>query len=102
MEIKVPPFGDLDENGNYIGKDVDFLIVNDNTKDEILNKFHNFSFDELKFTTKRLFKSQVFLLNNDEWEKLISRLFDQHFSQLKNHHEFDTIEIQNYIFKKSN
>jgi hypothetical protein len=97
MDITVPPFDDLDENGNYIGNDINFLIKNDNSKNEILDKFHNFSFDDL-----RLFKSQVFILNNDEWEKLISKLIDNHFLQLKKHYDFDTVEIQNYIFKKSN
>ena len=102
MNITLPPFEDLDENGNYIGSDINFLIKNEITKNEVLDKFHNFSFDELKFTTKRLFKSQIFILNEDEWENLISKLTDNHFSQLKNHHDFDTVEIQNYIFKKSN
>ena len=53
MEITLPPFDDLDDNGNYIGNDINFLIKNDITKDDALDKFHNFSFDELKFTTKR-------------------------------------------------
>lgn len=102
MNITVPSFEDFDENGNYIGNDINFLIKNDNSKNEILDKFHNFSFDKQKITTKRLFKSQVFILNNDEWENLISKLIDNHVLQLKNHQDFDTVEIQNYIFKKSN
>lgn len=100
VEITLPPLDDLDDNGDYIGNDINFLIKNDITKDDALDKFHNFSFDDLKSTTKRLFTSQIFILNDDEWEKLIGKLNHNHFSQLKNHHDFDTVEIQNYIFKK--
>lgn len=101
MDITLPPFEDIDENGKYIGNDINFLIKNEDIKCNVLDKFHNFSSDELKNVTIRLFESQVFILNNDEWEKLINKLDDGNFLQLKNHHDFDTVEIQNYIFKKA-
>ena len=36
MNITLPPFEDLDENGNCIGNDINFFIKNENRKEDIL------------------------------------------------------------------
>ena len=38
MEITIPPFEDIDENGNYIGNEINFLIKNDIDKDKMLSE----------------------------------------------------------------
>ena len=99
-DITLPPFDDVDENGIYCGNDINFLIKNDTLKNDVIKKIKGFNKDDLKNLTKRLFKSEIYILNETEWKSLIKLFKDEHYIQLKNVYNFDTIEIGNYIFKK--
>jgi hypothetical protein len=95
MEIKIPPFEDLNENGEYTGNDISFLIKNNNySKEEALKIcLEN---DEYGLTPSHIFNSQLYILNKNDWEKLSNTLG-------YNINSFDTIVIKNYfIFKKQN
>lgn len=98
IEIMLPPFEDLDENGNYIGNDINFLIKNENKKEDILNNV--FNTDRYKLVPSSTSKSDLFILTNDEFDKLRKHIGISDYSFEQN--EYDTIIIQNIIFKKSN
>jgi len=98
MDITLPPFEDLDENGNYIGNDINFLIKNENKKENILESFLNE--DAIKLTPSRTIKTELFILTDDEFDKLRNHIGISDYSLAEN--GYDTIIIQNKIFKKSN
>ena len=98
MNITLPPFEDLDENGNYIGNDIKFLIKNENKKENIIEGFLNT--DSFKLTPSTITKSELFILTNDEFDKLRKHIGISDYSLTEN--GYDTIIIQNKIFKKSN
>jgi hypothetical protein len=98
MDITLPPFEDLDENGNYIGNDINFLIKNENKKENIIESFLNT--DSFKLSPSTITKSELFILTNDEFDKLRIHIGISDYSSIEN--GYDTIIIQNKIFKKSN
>ena len=98
MNITLPPFEDLDENGNYIGNDINFLIKNENRKEDILNSFLKEDF--FKLTPSRTLKTELFVITSEEFD-----LLRKHIGILDHtldENGYDTIIIQNKIFKKSN
>ena len=97
MNITLPPFEDLDENGNYIGSDINFLIKNENRKEEILNSF--LKEDSLKLSSLTL-KTELFIITSEEFDMLRKHIGISNYKLDEN--GYDTIIIQNKIFKKSN
>lgn len=98
MNITLPPFEDLDENGNYIGSDINFLIKNENQKEDILNSF--LKEDSFKLTPSSTLKTELFIITPKEFDMLRKHIGITDYSLDEN--GYDTIIIQNKIFKKSN
>jgi len=94
MNISLPSFKDLDENGNYIGSDINFLIKNENRKEDILNSF--IKEDSFKLTPSSTLKSELFIITSEEFDILRKHIGISDYDE----HEYDTIIIQNKIFKK--
>ena len=98
MNITLPPFEDLDENGNYIGNDINFLIKNENRKEDILNSF--LKEDSFKLTPSSTLKTELFVITSEEFDLLRKHIGISDYTLGEN--GYDTIIIQNKIFKKSN
>ena len=98
MNITLPPFEDLDENGNYIGNDINFLIKNENRKEDSLNSF--LKEDSFKLTPSSTLKTELFVITSEEFDLLRKHIGISDF--MLNDYLYDTIIIQNKIFKKSN
>ena len=98
MDITLPPFDDLDENGNYIGNDINFLINNENKKEDILNDF--LKKDSFKLTPCSTLKTELFIITLEEFDLLRKHIGITDYTL--NENGYDTIIIQNKIFKKSN
>ncbi len=98
MNITLPPFEDLDENGNYIGSDINFLIKNENRKEDILNSF--LKEDSFKLTPSSTLKTELFIITSEEFDLLRKHIGISDYTLDEN--GYDTIIIQNKIFKKSN
>jgi hypothetical protein len=101
MEITIPPFEDIDENGNYIGNEINFLIKNDIDKDKMLSELLTDDFFDLISGTpiKRL-KTQLYVLNKCEWDEFCKLILKNNYIKISENK--DTIIINNLIFKKSN
>lgn len=65
-----------------------------------IEKINNLSFDDLEGRVERIYKSQFVLLNNEEWDYLISKLNQNGFNGYQAHRNFDTVLIDNIIFKR--
>ena len=98
MNITLPPFEDLDENGNYIVYDINFLIKNENRKEDILNSF--LKEDSFKLTPSSTLKTELFVITSEEFDLLRKHIGISDYTLDEN--GYDTIIIQNKIFKKSN
>lgn len=98
MNITLPPFEDLDENGNYIGNDINFLIKNENRKEDSLNSF--LKEDSFKLTPSSTLKTELFVITSEEFDLLRKHIGISDYTLDEN--GYDTIIIQNKIFKKSN
>jgi hypothetical protein len=96
MNITLPPFEDLDENGNYIGNDINFLIKNENRKEDILNSF--LKEDSFKLNPSSTLKTELFIITSEEFDLLRKHIGISDF--MLNDYLYDTIIIQNKIFKK--
>ena len=98
MDITLPPFEDLDENGNYIGNDINSLIKNENRKEDILNSF--LKEDSFKLTPSSTLKAELFIITSEEFDILRKHIGISDY--LIDENKYDTIIIHNKIFKKSN
>ena len=98
MDITLPPFEDLDENGNYIGSNINFLIKNENRKEDIINSF--LKEDSFKLTPSSTLKTELFIITSEEFDLLRKHIGISDYTLGEN--RYDTIIIQNKIFKKSN
>lgn len=94
MDITLPPLEDIDENGYYIGNDINFLIKNENKKEDIIESLLN---EDIPST---IIKTELFMVTNDEFDKLRKHIGISDYSLSEN--GYDTIIIQDKIFKKSN
>jgi len=98
MNITLPPFEDIDDNGNYIGSDINFLIKNENKKEDILNRI--LKEDSFKLVPSSALKSELFIITSVEFDILIKHLGLPGY--IVDEDGYDTIIIQSKIFKKSN
>lgn len=96
IEITVPPFDDIDDDGNYIGNDINFLIKNTMRKKDVLKKILETPWEKLPNTTT--FKGELFLLQKNEFEKLRKHIGISDISL--NENNYDTIIIGNIICKR--
>lgn len=101
MEITVPPFNDIDEEGNYIGNDYNLMIKSELSKivkkelskEEVLKIIHEK--EEFDIYARAL-NSAIYFLNNEEWKNLINKL-----NWIESKFDLDTIIIfEGLIFKK--
>jgi hypothetical protein len=96
IEITLPPFDDIDDDGKYTGNDINFLIKNTMETNDALKQILETPWEELPRRTT--FKSELFLLQKNEFDNLRKHISISDLSIDENN--WDTIIIGNKIFKK--